>query len=248
MCRVYVRNLEERVKPEPLKEALRTIFSEYGNVIDIVAKTNLKAKGQAFVVFDKPESAQAAIDELQGFELFEKPMVVALARTRSDATVIQTGNEEEFDQHKRRRIAEKGMVPSPPRPPLSSESIRSDNHPLQTRREPSKSPNNKTASSVLSRVPPPMRALPRTNAVPASRLRARALLLLYPTSTCPPTVFSSSRTYPTTSPRTTSLPSFPASMASAKSVLCLVAVVSLSSNTMPRLVLLPQRKTRPAWP
>lgn len=79
-------------------------------MIDIVAKTNLKAKGQAFVAFDKPESAQAAIEELQGFELFEKPMVVALARTRSDATVLQTGNEEEFDQHKRRRIAEKGMV------------------------------------------------------------------------------------------------------------------------------------------
>ena len=113
MCRVYVRNLEERVKPEPLKEALRTIFSEYGNVIDIVAKTNLKAKGQAFVVFDKPESAQAAVEELQGFELYEKPMVVAIARTRSDATVIQTGNEEEFDQHKRRRIAEKGMFSLP---------------------------------------------------------------------------------------------------------------------------------------
>lgn len=78
-------------------------------MIDIVAKTNLKAKGQAFVVFDKPESAQAAIEELQGFELFEKPMLVALAKTRSDATVTQTGNKEEFDQHKRRRIAEKGM-------------------------------------------------------------------------------------------------------------------------------------------
>ncbi|KXX77127.1 U2 small nuclear ribonucleoprotein B'' [Madurella mycetomatis] len=104
---VYVRNLEERVKPEPLKQALRTIFSEYGNVIDIVAKTNLKAKGQAFVVFDNPESALAAIDEVQGFELFEKPMQVALARTRSDATVILSGNEEEFDAHKRRRMAEK---------------------------------------------------------------------------------------------------------------------------------------------
>ncbi|VBB84015.1 Putative Small nuclear ribonucleoprotein [Podospora comata] len=104
---VYVRNLEERVKPEPLKEALIAIFSEYGNVIDIVVKTNLKAKGQAFVVFDKPESALAAIEEVQGFELFEKPMQVALARTRSDATVKQTGNEEEFDAHKRRRMAEK---------------------------------------------------------------------------------------------------------------------------------------------
>ncbi|GAB1319031.1 RNA recognition domain-containing protein [Madurella fahalii] len=104
---VYVRNLEERVKPEPLKQALRTIFSEYGNVIDIVVKTNLKAKGQAFVVFENPESALAAIDEVQGFELFDKPMQVALARSRSDATVMLNGNEEEFDAHKRRRMAEK---------------------------------------------------------------------------------------------------------------------------------------------
>ncbi|KAL2267743.1 hypothetical protein VTJ83DRAFT_5020 [Remersonia thermophila] len=104
---VYVRNLEERVKPEPLKEALLAIFSEYGNVIDIVAKRNLKAKGQAFVVFDKPESALAAIEEVQGFELFDKPMHVALARTRSDATVLQSGNADEFDAHKRRRLAEK---------------------------------------------------------------------------------------------------------------------------------------------
>ncbi|ROT39464.1 small nuclear ribonucleo protein U1a [Sodiomyces alkalinus F11] len=104
---VYVRNLEERVKPHVLKEALLHIFSEYGTVIDIIAKTNLKAKGQAFVVFDNPESAQASTDELQGFVLFEKPMQVALARTRSDATVKTSGTEEEFEMHKRRRLAEK---------------------------------------------------------------------------------------------------------------------------------------------
>lgn len=105
---VYVRNLEERVKPDVLKESLRAIFSEYGNIVDIVAKTNLKAKGQAFVVFDNPESAQNAIDEMQGFEVFEKPMQLAMARTRSDATVAMTGNEEELDAHKRHRLAEKG--------------------------------------------------------------------------------------------------------------------------------------------
>ena len=88
-------------------------------MIDVVAKTNLKAKGQAFVVFDKPESAQAAIDDVQGFELFEKPMQVALARTRSDASVMQTGNEDEFDAHKRRRMAEKGMRSSCPPPPVN---------------------------------------------------------------------------------------------------------------------------------
>ncbi|KXJ95209.1 hypothetical protein Micbo1qcDRAFT_182060 [Microdochium bolleyi] len=104
---VYVRNLEERVKPETLKEALTVVFSDYGNIIDIVAKTNLKAKGQAFVVFDNAESAAKAVDEVQGFELFDKPMIVALARTRSDATVLSTGDKDEFEQHQRRRLAEK---------------------------------------------------------------------------------------------------------------------------------------------
>lgn len=47
---------------------------------------------------------------MQGFELYKKPMILALARTRSDATVLKTGNEEEFDVHKRRRMAEKGAL------------------------------------------------------------------------------------------------------------------------------------------
>ena len=104
-----MRNLEERVKPEVLKSALTAVFSEYGNIIDIVAKTNLKAKGQAFVVFEKPESALQAIEEVQGFELFDKPMQIALARSRSDATVKSTGNDQDFELHQRRRLAEKGM-------------------------------------------------------------------------------------------------------------------------------------------
>lgn len=104
---VYVRNLEERIKIDQLKEALTELFSEYGEIIDIVAKTNIKAKGQAFIVFDSPESAQKAIDEVQGFELFEKPMQLAFAKTRSDATVKRNGDEEEFESHKRRRLAEK---------------------------------------------------------------------------------------------------------------------------------------------
>ncbi|KAN0096625.1 RNA recognition domain containing protein [Hyaloscypha variabilis] len=104
---VYVRNLEERIKVPELKEALTELFSEYGEIIDIVAKTNLKAKGQAFIVFDTVESAQKAIEEVQGFELFDKPMQLAFARTRSDASVKRTGDEDEFESHKRRRLAEK---------------------------------------------------------------------------------------------------------------------------------------------
>ncbi|KAI9736371.1 MAG: hypothetical protein M1818_006104 [Claussenomyces sp. TS43310] len=104
---VYVRNLEERIKIDQLKEALTELFSEYGEIIDIVAKTNLKAKGQAFIVFDSIESAQKAIEEVQGFELFDKPMQLAFAKTRSDASVKKTDTEEDFESHKRRRLAEK---------------------------------------------------------------------------------------------------------------------------------------------
>ena len=106
---MQIRNLEERIKPDQLKEALSEIFSEYGNIIDLVAKKNLKAKGQAFVVFDEVEAAEKAIDEVQGFELFDKPMVLDYAKTKSDATVQRQGSTEDLEAHKRRRLAEKGM-------------------------------------------------------------------------------------------------------------------------------------------
>jgi hypothetical protein len=63
-------------------------------------------------VFDSADSAQKAIDEVQGFELFEKPMQLAFAKTRSDATVKLLGDEEEYESHKRRRLAGKGKSPS----------------------------------------------------------------------------------------------------------------------------------------
>jgi hypothetical protein len=47
---------------------------------------------------------------VQGFELFEKPMQLAFAKTRSDASVKRSGGEDELESHKRRRTAEKGTV------------------------------------------------------------------------------------------------------------------------------------------
>lgn len=102
--------MAETVKPDQLKEALTEIFSEYGNVIDLVAKKNLKAKGQAFIVFDSTESAERAIEEVQGFELFDKAMHLDYAKTKSDATVQREAGPEDFETHKRRRLAEKGTV------------------------------------------------------------------------------------------------------------------------------------------
>ncbi|RAL63960.1 hypothetical protein DID88_003148 [Monilinia fructigena] len=85
---LYINNLEESIKPPALIEALTELFSEYGTILEIIAKTNLKAKGQAFVVF-------------------ENEMRLAYAKTRSDASVKREGGEEELEIHKRRRLAEK---------------------------------------------------------------------------------------------------------------------------------------------
>ena len=97
------------MKIPALTEALRELFEDYGNIVEIVAKKNIKAKGQAFVVFDDVDSAQEAIDEIQGFDLFGKPMTLAFAKTRSDATVKREDGEEGLETHKRHRLAEKGM-------------------------------------------------------------------------------------------------------------------------------------------
>ncbi len=105
--RVYVKNLEERIKVEQLKSALSEVFSEYGNIIDLVANTNVKAKGQAFIVFDSADSAAKAIEEINGFELFDKPMELDFARTRSDATVLKEDGEPGLEKWKRARLAEK---------------------------------------------------------------------------------------------------------------------------------------------
>ncbi|KAF2019948.1 U2 small nuclear ribonucleo protein B [Aaosphaeria arxii CBS 175.79] len=100
---IYVNNLEERVKVETLKEALRAIFSHYGTIVDIIAKTSVKRKGQAFIVFDSQKSALEAVEEMTGFELYGKSMKVQMAKTHSDATIERKASDQ-LDQHKRERL------------------------------------------------------------------------------------------------------------------------------------------------
>merc|ERR1712047_77894 len=81
---VYINNLNEKVKKEDLKKSLYAIFSQFGQILDIVALKTLKMRGQAFVVFKEVPSAVAAIKSMQGFPFYDKPMRIAFARTDSD--------------------------------------------------------------------------------------------------------------------------------------------------------------------
>lgn len=109
-----MRNLEERMKIDEIKQTLQWIFEEFGTIVQIIAKTNLKAKGQAFIVYENVESAIRAIDEVNGFEIFEKPMVLDFARSKSDATVLKEAGEKELEEYKKRRQAEKGELITTP--------------------------------------------------------------------------------------------------------------------------------------
>ncbi|KAK4574661.1 hypothetical protein LTR86_001502 [Recurvomyces mirabilis] len=104
---VYVRNIDERIKVSTVIDSLKGIFGDFGNVVDVVAKKSLKRKGQAFVIYDSVDSAQEAIDELQGFEVFGQQLRLEFAKTRSDATVLREDGEQGLETHKKHRLAEK---------------------------------------------------------------------------------------------------------------------------------------------
>ncbi|KAF5385109.1 hypothetical protein D9615_000954 [Tricholomella constricta] len=99
---LYIQNLNEKIKPDVLKTSLRGLFKSYGEVLDVVAHSNLRMRGQAFVSFASTDSAQRALKDVQRFPLYSKPMQISFARTRSDA-VVKAVDGDNFDAHKSRR-------------------------------------------------------------------------------------------------------------------------------------------------
>lgn len=93
---IYINNLNEKIKldgsPSPsalacaeadvlarwfavMKQSLKTLFKQYGNVLDVVAHRSIRMRGQAFVTLDSKDAAAKAVAEVKGFPLYGKPMV-----------------------------------------------------------------------------------------------------------------------------------------------------------------------------
>lgn len=81
---IYINNLNEKIKKEELKKSLYAIFSQFGQILDIVALKTLKMRGQAFVIFKEIASATNALRSMQGFPFYEKPMKIQYCKTDSD--------------------------------------------------------------------------------------------------------------------------------------------------------------------
>eukprot|EP00300_Choanocystis_sp_HF-7_P000336 c10278_g1_i1.p1 GENE.c10278_g1_i1~~c10278_g1_i1.p1 ORF type:complete len:216 (+),score=61.58 c10278_g1_i1:109-756(+) len=118
---VYVNNLNEKIKIADLKRALYSAFSQFGTILDIVAKKTYKMRGQAFVVFANVPEATKAL-QMQGFPFYDKPMQVAYASAKSDAAAkaegaLEANRAARLDSKKRKRAAaeadEEGDVGEP---------------------------------------------------------------------------------------------------------------------------------------
>lgn len=71
----YWPPLSSLVLPAEMKRSLYALFSQFGQIIDIVALKTMKMRGQAFVVFKELAAATNALRQLQGFPFYNKPMV-----------------------------------------------------------------------------------------------------------------------------------------------------------------------------
>ncbi|KAJ7332434.1 hypothetical protein JRQ81_014614 [Phrynocephalus forsythii] len=84
-CRIYVKNLSKQVQEKDLK----FIFGRYVDfsseteriMFDIRLMKEGRMKGQAFIGLPNEKAAAKALKEVNGYALFEKPMVVQFARS-----------------------------------------------------------------------------------------------------------------------------------------------------------------------
>ncbi|KAI3425490.1 uncharacterized protein J3R85_010222 [Psidium guajava] len=103
---IYINNLNEKIKIDELKKSLRAVFSQFGEILDVLAFKTLKHKGQAWVVFKEVQSATSALRQMQEFPFYDKPMRIQYAKTKSD--IIAKADGTFVPREKRKRHEEKG--------------------------------------------------------------------------------------------------------------------------------------------
>ncbi|KAI0701165.1 hypothetical protein BC835DRAFT_1265322 [Cytidiella melzeri] len=84
---LYIKNLNDKVQKEELRQQLFALFTTYGRVLDVVALKTQKMRGQAFIVFSDLAGATAALRACEGIVFYDKPMHIEYAKTKSYATL-----------------------------------------------------------------------------------------------------------------------------------------------------------------
>ncbi len=82
---IFVSNISFKVR----ENALRELFSQYGTVerVKIVKdRDTQRSKGYGFVEMPNDEEALKAIEALNGYVHFERPLIVSQARGKENST------------------------------------------------------------------------------------------------------------------------------------------------------------------
>jgi len=88
---VYVNNLNEKIKKEELRRSLYHLFSQFGNILEVMADRTPKRRGQAWLVYDDLSGATRAVKGMQGFVFYGKPLTIRYAKSRSDVIAKMEG-------------------------------------------------------------------------------------------------------------------------------------------------------------
>ncbi|KAM4603853.1 U2 small nuclear ribonucleoprotein B'' isoform 1-T2 [Polymixia lowei] len=100
---IYINNINDKIKKDELKRSLYALFSQFGQVVDIVAMKTIKMRGQAFVVFKELAAATNALRQLQGFPFYNKPMRIQYAKTDSEVISKMRGTYGDKDKKKEKK-------------------------------------------------------------------------------------------------------------------------------------------------
>jgi cold-inducible RNA-binding protein len=81
--KIFVGNLPWTAEAQDLEP----LFTEFGGVQEVALISDRetgRSRGFAFVTFETPEAAQAAVDALEGSDFMGRPLKVNIARPRED--------------------------------------------------------------------------------------------------------------------------------------------------------------------
>ena len=88
---LYIKNLNEKIKIDELKEALNKEFSQYGEIIEIRVRNTIRLKGQAFISFKTKEQSSKAKKNLNDKLFLNKKLIIEFAKNPSDSILLLQG-------------------------------------------------------------------------------------------------------------------------------------------------------------
>ncbi|CAI9115814.1 OLC1v1016815C1 [Oldenlandia corymbosa var. corymbosa] len=118
---IFIKNLDKAID----NKALHDTFSSFGNILSckIATDSNGQSKGYGFVQFDNEESAQSAIDKLNGMLINDKQVFVgpflrkqerdsALSRTKFNNVYVKNLSESTTEDDLKKVFGEHGTITS----------------------------------------------------------------------------------------------------------------------------------------